>query len=154
MDVEHNINGVSLAVYAFTSFLLVLFAITLIYVACAKRYRLNWFEKNLLETADTAEMNVRQLPVDSRKNHEIRPGRTLELGVTRYANIGGLGAYVYDARADSPGIWKLGSFPRNTHTDNTRCTAAYCLSPRRLFLANFARPPPEGAPRTTLLAIS
>ncbi|XP_018914419.2 synaptotagmin-5 isoform X1 [Bemisia tabaci] len=77
MDVEHNINGVSLAVYAFTSFLLVLFAITLIYVACAKRYRLNWFEKNLLETADTAEMNVSQeaLMIESEPGSSRSPSR-------------------------------------------------------------------------------
>ena len=32
-----------------------------------------------------------------RKNQENRPGRTLKLSVTRYANLGGLGAYIYDS---------------------------------------------------------
>lgn len=33
------------------------------------------------------------MPVKNSKNHENRLGRTLELSVTRYTNLGGLGAY-------------------------------------------------------------
>ena len=33
---------------------------------------------------------------NNHKNHENRPGRTLELSVTGFANLGGLGAYSMD----------------------------------------------------------
>lgn len=49
-------------VYAVASFVLVLLAVMLMYVACSRRYRLNWFEKNLLESADV-EYNRRQISV-------------------------------------------------------------------------------------------
>lgn len=45
--------------YGIISFILVLVALLLLYVACSKRYRLNWFEKNLLERADNAELATR-----------------------------------------------------------------------------------------------
>ncbi|XP_075214201.1 synaptotagmin alpha [Lycorma delicatula] len=41
-----------LILYAVVSFLLVLLAAMFVYVACSRRYRLNWFEKNLLESAE------------------------------------------------------------------------------------------------------
>jgi len=47
------------ALYGLVSFLLVMLVVMLLYVACSKKYRLNWFEKNLLETAETAEMRHR-----------------------------------------------------------------------------------------------
>jgi hypothetical protein len=48
-----------LALYGLISFLLVMLVVMLLYVACSKKYRLNWFEKNLLETAETTEMRHR-----------------------------------------------------------------------------------------------
>lgn len=39
--------------YAIVSFVCVMLLIVLVYVTCARRYRLNWFEKNLLENADS-----------------------------------------------------------------------------------------------------
>jgi hypothetical protein len=48
------------ALYGLVSFLLVMLVVMLLYVACSKKYRLNWFEKNLLETAETAEMRHSQ----------------------------------------------------------------------------------------------
>jgi hypothetical protein len=48
-----------LALYGLISFLLVMLIVMLLYVACSKKYRLNWFEKNLLESADTTEMRHR-----------------------------------------------------------------------------------------------
>lgn len=45
--------------YGIISFLLVLVVLLLFYVACSKRYRLNWFERNLLETAETRELAAR-----------------------------------------------------------------------------------------------
>jgi Ca2+-dependent lipid-binding protein len=47
------------ALYGLISFLLVMLVVMLLYVACSKKYRLNWFEKNLLETAETEEMRNR-----------------------------------------------------------------------------------------------
>ncbi|XP_046676229.1 synaptotagmin-5 [Homalodisca vitripennis] len=44
--------GYYMALYGVVSFVLVLLGVMLMYVACSKRYRLNWFEKNLLESAD------------------------------------------------------------------------------------------------------
>ncbi|KAK7872390.1 hypothetical protein R5R35_007006 [Gryllus longicercus] len=48
--------GYSVVLYGLVSLLLVMLVVMLLYVACSKRYRLNWFEKNLLEAAETAEM--------------------------------------------------------------------------------------------------
>lgn len=45
--------------YGIISFLLVLCALLLFYVACSKRYRLNWFERNLLEDAESRELSSR-----------------------------------------------------------------------------------------------
>ncbi|KAG8335341.1 hypothetical protein J6590_070580 [Homalodisca vitripennis] len=50
--------GYYMALYGVVSFVLVLLGVMLMYVACSKRYRLNWFEKNLLESADV-EFNRR-----------------------------------------------------------------------------------------------
>ncbi|GLV41487.1 Synaptotagmin alpha [Carabus blaptoides fortunei] len=44
------------ALYAVVSFVLVMLIVLLLYVACTKKYRLNWFEQNLLETADAKEL--------------------------------------------------------------------------------------------------
>ncbi|GJQ84144.1 putative C2 domain protein [Trypoxylus dichotomus] len=44
-------------IYAVTSFVCIMLLVVLVYVACAKRYRLNWFEKNLLESAG----NIKQM---------------------------------------------------------------------------------------------
>lgn len=49
-----------LALYGLISFLLVMLIVMLLYVACSKKYRLNWFEKNLLEAAETTEMRNSQ----------------------------------------------------------------------------------------------
>nr|CAD7424411.1 unnamed protein product [Timema monikensis] len=45
-----------MALYGLVSFMIVMLLIFLLYVACSKKYRLNWFEKNLLEAAETAEL--------------------------------------------------------------------------------------------------
>ncbi|KAJ9577208.1 hypothetical protein L9F63_006182, partial [Diploptera punctata] len=59
MDVlseESDPSSYYLALYGLISFLLVMLIVMLLYVACSKKYRLNWFEKNLLEAAETTEM--------------------------------------------------------------------------------------------------
>lgn len=45
--------------YGVISFVLVLVALLLLYVVCSKKYRLNWFEKNLLERANNSELATR-----------------------------------------------------------------------------------------------
>lgn len=52
------------ALYAVLSFVVVIVLILFAFIACSKKYRLNWFEKNLLETADAKELTHRyqQLP--------------------------------------------------------------------------------------------
>jgi hypothetical protein len=39
--------------YASISFLIVSLLGVFLYITCSKKYKLNWFEKNLLETATT-----------------------------------------------------------------------------------------------------
>lgn len=57
MDPESGIDeSYYIALYAVLSFVVVILLVLLIYVACTKKYRLNWFEKNLLETAETKEL--------------------------------------------------------------------------------------------------
>jgi hypothetical protein len=48
-----------LALYGLICFLLVMLVVMLLYVVCSKKYRLNWFEKNLLESAEATEMRRR-----------------------------------------------------------------------------------------------
>ncbi|XP_067002242.2 synaptotagmin-5 [Anabrus simplex] len=62
-----------LALYALISFLLLMLVVMLLYVACSKRYRLNWFEHNLLEAAETAQMSRSQEPLVSVAD-ESQPG--------------------------------------------------------------------------------
>lgn len=45
--------------YGAVSFILVLMALFLLYVICSKRYRLNWFEKDLLEKAKNGDFKTR-----------------------------------------------------------------------------------------------
>ena len=56
---ESDPSSYHLALYGLISFLLVMLIVMLLYVACSRKYRLNWFEKNLLETAETTEMRHR-----------------------------------------------------------------------------------------------
>uniref|UniRef100_A0A8D8SRQ3 Synaptotagmin-9 n=1 Tax=Cacopsylla melanoneura TaxID=428564 RepID=A0A8D8SRQ3_9HEMI len=50
-----------LGLYATFSFLFVILAALLFYVACSRRYRLNWFEKNLLESAEDSTQSEEAL---------------------------------------------------------------------------------------------
>ncbi|XP_022914327.1 synaptotagmin-1 [Onthophagus taurus] len=51
-DEEERDSVYIVALYAVVSFICVLVLIMVVYVACTKKYKLNWFEKNLLENAD------------------------------------------------------------------------------------------------------
>ncbi|XP_049535036.1 synaptotagmin-5 [Anopheles darlingi] len=50
-----TLNPGQLAIYGSISFLIVSLLGLLIYITCSKRYRLNWYEKNLLESAKERE---------------------------------------------------------------------------------------------------
>jgi hypothetical protein len=56
---ESQPSSYYLALYGLISFLIVMLVVMLLYVACSKKYRLNWFEKNLLEAAETTQMRHR-----------------------------------------------------------------------------------------------
>lgn len=47
-------------IYATLSCLVVSFIFVLLYLTCSKRYKLNWFENNLLETAKENEENAQR----------------------------------------------------------------------------------------------
>lgn len=49
------------AVYAILSCIVASFIGVLLYLTCSKRYKLNWFENNLLETAKENEENAQRL---------------------------------------------------------------------------------------------
>ncbi|XP_050319902.1 synaptotagmin-1 [Bactrocera neohumeralis] len=48
---EEDVSVAQVGIYASISFLVVTVVGALFYVSCSKKYRLNWFEKNLLESA-------------------------------------------------------------------------------------------------------
>lgn len=49
-----------IAIYATLTTIVVSFICVLLYLTCSKRYRLNWFENNLLETAKEDEENAQR----------------------------------------------------------------------------------------------
>lgn len=54
MDIALNpedLTVAQVALYATVSFLVVSVLGVFLYITCSKKYKLNWFEKNLLETA-------------------------------------------------------------------------------------------------------
>lgn len=54
MDISFDPDDVTLpqvALYSTISFLIVSVIGVFLYITCSKKYKLNWFEKNLLETA-------------------------------------------------------------------------------------------------------
>lgn len=54
---EDDISVSQVAIYAAFSFIIVSLIGILLYITCSKRYKLNWFENNLLETAKENEEN-------------------------------------------------------------------------------------------------
>lgn len=63
MDFAFNPNDVTVpqvALYSTMSFLVVTVVGVFLYITCSKKYKLNWFEKNLLETAcESQDLNAR-----------------------------------------------------------------------------------------------
>lgn len=47
-------------IYATLSCIVVSFVCVILYLTCSKRYKLNWFENNLLETAKENEENAQR----------------------------------------------------------------------------------------------
>lgn len=58
-DEEKDPSLYIVALYGVLSFISIMLIVVLLYVACARKYRLNWFEKNLLETADEKDITHR-----------------------------------------------------------------------------------------------
>lgn len=56
-----NITVTQVAIYVVLSCIVGSFICVLLYLTCSKRYKLNWFEKNLLETAKEDEENAQRL---------------------------------------------------------------------------------------------
>lgn len=48
---EGDISLSQIGIYASVSFLVVTAVGAVLYITCSRRYRLNWFEQNLLESA-------------------------------------------------------------------------------------------------------
>lgn len=58
MDVTYNeeeLSAAQVALYSSMSFLVVSLVGVFLYITCSRKYKLNWFEKNLLETACECE---------------------------------------------------------------------------------------------------
>lgn len=63
MDVifkEEDLSLPQVALYASISFLVVSILGIFLYITCSKKYKLNWFEKNLLETAKESDGGLDQ----------------------------------------------------------------------------------------------
>lgn len=57
---EEELSLQQVALYASVSFMVVSLLGVFLYITCSRRYRLNWFENNLLETAqESRELNDR-----------------------------------------------------------------------------------------------
>lgn len=66
MDLINQLDSFAMpqvAVYVALSFIIVTLLGIIIYLTCGKKYRLNWFEKNLLESAKERE-HLRQRYLD------------------------------------------------------------------------------------------
>lgn len=60
MKNEDQITLSQVALYTTVSCIIVSLIAVLLYLTCSKRYKLNWFENNLLETAKENEENAQR----------------------------------------------------------------------------------------------
>ncbi|XP_058840092.1 synaptotagmin-5-like [Topomyia yanbarensis] len=97
---EEPVTSVQVIIYAATSFLIVSLLGLLIYITCSKRYRLNWFEKNLLETEK--ERQARGLRQVGQVSCPIPYNVDAVAGTSRYLNRNN-GSPL--AKADDPPFW-------------------------------------------------
>ncbi|XP_053696702.1 synaptotagmin-5 [Sabethes cyaneus] len=91
-------TSLQVIIYGATSFLIVSLLGLLIYITCSKRYRLNWFEKNLLETAKETSGH-RQ---DGRSSCPISYNVDAIPGTSRYLNRNNNSPLT---KADTPPFW-------------------------------------------------
>lgn len=56
-----EVTASEIIIYATLSCMVLSFGCILLYLTCSKRYKLNWFENNLLETAKENEENAQRL---------------------------------------------------------------------------------------------
>lgn len=57
---KEEVTVTEVVIYATLSCIVVSFIFVLLYLTCSKRYKLNWFENNLLETAKENEENAQR----------------------------------------------------------------------------------------------
>jgi hypothetical protein len=55
-----EVSATEIVIYTTLSCIVVSFIGILLYLTCSKRYKLNWFENNLLETAKENEENAQR----------------------------------------------------------------------------------------------
>ncbi|XP_019932833.3 synaptotagmin-2 [Aedes albopictus] len=99
-------------VYVSISFLIVSLLGLLIYITCSKRYRLNWFEKNLLETAKEREAYGQRN--ESQISCPIPYNVDAVAGTSRYLNRN-TGSPL--AKTDDPPFWASQGLYKTTHTN-------------------------------------
>ena len=56
----NDVTAFEIVMYATISCIIVTFFCVFLYLTCSKRYKLNWFENNLLETAQENEENAQR----------------------------------------------------------------------------------------------
>ncbi|XP_055592712.1 synaptotagmin-2 [Uranotaenia lowii] len=107
-----NVSPVHLILYVCASFLVVSLLGLLIYITCSKKYRLNWYEKNLLESAK--DRNGYGRKQESQNSCPIPYNVDAIPGTSRYLNRNN-GSPL--AKADDPPFWAaqgLYKKPNNT----------------------------------------
>uniref|UniRef100_A0AAG5DA67 C2 domain-containing protein n=1 Tax=Anopheles atroparvus TaxID=41427 RepID=A0AAG5DA67_ANOAO len=98
---ENLLNPTQIAIYGSVSFLVVSLLGVLVYITCSKRYRLNWFEKNLLESAKEREAALRRSQ-DGHISCPIAYNVDAVAGTSRYLNRASGSP---QAKADTPPFW-------------------------------------------------
>lgn len=69
LKAKEEISATEVVIYATLSCIVVSFIGILLYLTCSKRYKLNWFENNLLETAKEDEENAQRFVLSSLAVH-------------------------------------------------------------------------------------
>ncbi|XP_055381688.1 synaptotagmin-B [Condylostylus longicornis] len=106
---EEEISLPQVALYASVSFLIVSILGAILYITCSKKYRLNWFEKSLLEAAKDSE--------DIRESREALVGSGIPYNVDNVSECSrsiGKGNLTPTSINDDPTFW----VPPKTTTGN------------------------------------
>jgi hypothetical protein len=69
LKTNQEISASEIVLYATISCIVGSFICVLLYLTCSKRYKLNWFENNLLETAKENEENAQRFEISSDYSH-------------------------------------------------------------------------------------